>query len=156
MKWCGSNLLQLAIGSTAISMGILLATLYGRPLYREPVVTAPPLDAASLASVCPVLRPASPCVALLALMTLPLLNRVYVAAVGSGLGGHADARGSGGRVVCCQPTILMGASLPAIVRLIKRHAFGHGMVGLPVRRQHGGSGDRMPPGGLLLIAGISV
>ncbi len=111
------QLLQLAIGSTAISMGILLATYMGglcigslwlprRRWMQHPLRVYAGLEAGIAVF------------ALLALMTLPLLNRVYVAAAGSGLGGML-MRGvlAGGCLL--PPTILMGASLPAIVRLIK-------------------------------------
>ena len=50
------------------------------------------------------------------------------------------------------PTILMGASLPAIVRWIEIHAARRLLVGPAVRRQHGGRGVRMPAGGLLSAA----
>ena len=111
------QLLQLAIGSTAISMGILLATYMGglcigslwlphRRWMQHPLRVYAGLEAGIAVF------------ALLALMTLPLLNRVYVAAAGSELGGML-MRGvlAGGCLL--PPTILMGASLPAIVRLIK-------------------------------------
>ena len=111
------QLLQLAIGSTAISMGIFLATYMGglcigslwlprRRWMQHPLRVYAGLEAGIAVF------------ALLALMTLPLLNRVYVAAAGSGLGGML-MRGvlAGGCLL--PPTILMGASLPAIVRLIK-------------------------------------
>src|SRR5258706_15339258 len=119
MKCCGADgqLQQLAIGSTAISMGILLATYMGglcigslwlprRRWMQHPLRVYAGLEAGIAVF------------ALLALMTLPLLNRVYVAAAGSGLGGMV-MRGvlAGG---CLLPaTILMGACLPAIVRLLK-------------------------------------
>ena len=111
------QLLQLAIGSTAISMGILLATYMGglcigslwlprRRWMQHPLRVYAGLEAGIAVF------------ALLALMTLPLLNRVYVAAAGSGLGGML-MRGVLAGACLLPPTILMGASLPAIVRLIK-------------------------------------
>ncbi len=111
------QLLQLAIGSTAISMGILLATYMGGLcigslwLPRRRRVQHPLRVYAGLEAGIAVF-------ALLALMTLPLLNRVYVAAAASGLVGML-MRGvlAGGCLL--PPTILMGASLPAIARSIK-------------------------------------
>jgi len=111
------QLLQLAIGSTAISMGILLATYMGglcigslwlprRRWMQHPLRVYAGLEAGIAVF------------ALLALMTLPLLNRVYVAAAGGGLGGML-MRGVLAGACLLPPTILMGASLPAIVRLIK-------------------------------------
>src|SRR5258708_32749474 len=70
--------------------------------------------------------------ALPALMTLPLLNRVYVAAAGSGLGGML-MRGvlAGGCLL--PPPGLMGASLPAVVRLIQGTPSGLACWGDPYR-----------------------
>ncbi len=111
------QLLQLAIGSTAISMGILLATYMSglcigslwfprRRWMQHPLRVYAGLEAGIAVF------------AVLALMTLPLLNRVYVAAAGSGLGGML-MRGLLAGACLLPPTILMGASLPAIVRMIK-------------------------------------
>ena len=110
------QLLQLTIGSTAISMGILLATYMGglcigslwlpRRLTQHPLRVFAGLEAGIAAF------------ALLALMTLPMLNCVYVAAAGSGLGGLL-MRGVLAGWCLLPPTILMGASLPPLVRLIK-------------------------------------
>ena len=111
------QLLQLVIGSTSVSMGILLATYMGglfigslwlpRLQWRQhPLRVYAGLEAGiALFS-------------LLVLVTLPLLNRVYVAAAGDGLGGMLLR---GFLAACCMlpPTILMGASLPAIVRWIE-------------------------------------
>ena len=89
--------------------------------------------------------------ALLALMTLPLLNRACRGG-GKRAGRHADARRSGGGCLL-PPTILMGASLPAIVGcLIKGTPSGIACGGATRTAATRWSGDRMPPGGLLLIA----
>ena len=111
------QLLQLSIGSTSISIGILLATYMGGLcigslwLPRRRWTQHPLRVYAGLEAGIAVL-------ALLTLITLPLLNRLYVSAAGSGLGGML-MRGvlAGGCLL--PPTILMGASLPAIVRWIK-------------------------------------
>ena len=111
------QLLQLVIGSTSVSMGILLATYMGglfigslwlpRLQWRQhPLRVYAGLEAGiALFS-------------LLVLVILPLLNRVYVAAAGDGLGGMLLR---GFLAACCMlpPTILMGASLPASVRWIE-------------------------------------
>ena len=109
--------LQLIIGSTSISMGIVLATYMGglcigslwlprRRWTQHPLRVYAGLEVGIAVF------------ALLTLITLPLLNRLYVSAAGSGLGGML-MRGvlAGGCLL--PPTILMGASLPAIVRWIK-------------------------------------
>ncbi len=111
------QLLQLAIGSTSVSMGILLATYMGglcigslwlpRLKWKQhPLRVYAGLEAGIALF------------GLLVLGTLPLLNRVYVAAAGDGFGGMLMR---GFLAACCMlpSTILMGASLPAIVRWIE-------------------------------------
>jgi spermidine synthase len=111
------QLLQLAIGSTSVSMGILLATYMGGLCIgslwlprlkskQHPLRVYAGLEAGIAAF------------GLLVLVTLPLLNSVYVAVAADGLGGMLMR---GFLAACCMlpPTILMGASLPAIVRWIE-------------------------------------
>jgi spermidine synthase len=110
------QLLQLAIGSTAVSLGILLATFMGGlcigsyllPRYlprthMHPVMVYAVIEAGIAA------------LGLLQLVLIPLIDDLYVA------GARSGAPGMVLRAVICAisllpPTILMGASLPAIVR----------------------------------------
>lgn len=112
------QLLQLAIGSTAVSMGFLLATFMGglcigslglprvRGLKRHPLQVYGALELGIGA------------LGLLVLWCLPLIDRVYIAGAAHGLPGMM-LRGIISAVCMLPPTILMGASLPAIVRWIK-------------------------------------
>ena len=108
------QLLQLAIGSTAVSLGILLATYMGglclgsillpRLRRREhPLRVYAALEAGI--GACGVL----------ALLLIPLVGRVYFAWAPHGLGGML-VRGVVAAICLLPPTVLMGASLPAIAR----------------------------------------
>jgi spermidine synthase len=111
------QLLQLAIGSTSVSMGILLATYMGGLCIGS--LWLPRLNwKQHPLRVYAGLEAGIALFGLLVLVILPLLNSVYVAVAGDGLGGMLMR---GFLAACCMlpPTILMGASLPAIVRWIE-------------------------------------
>jgi spermidine synthase len=108
------QLLQLAIGSTAVSLGVLLATYMGGlcigslALPRLRTRLHPLRVYAALEAGIGVLG-------VVVLGLIPLIDRIYVAGPATGLGGMLM------RAFFCMfcllpPTILMGASLPAIVR----------------------------------------
>ena len=108
------QMLQLAIGSTAVSMGFLLATYMGGlcigsvllPRYKfkvHPLKVYAALEAGIAAF------------GILALALIPLVDRVYFAGFGYGLMGMI-LRALVAAICLLPPTILMGASLPAIVR----------------------------------------
>ncbi|MES1258675.1 MAG: SAM-dependent methyltransferase, partial [Acidobacteriota bacterium] len=109
--------LQLAIGSTSVSLGVLLATYMGglcigslwlprRRFTQHPLKIYAALEAGI--ALC----------ALLVHLGLPYLSRVYVVGAESGLPGML-LRGLLSAVCMLPRTILMGASLPAIVRWIE-------------------------------------
>ncbi len=113
------QLLQLVIGSTSVSLGILLATFMGglcigsiwlprlRLLQRNPLQVYAVLELGIAAC------------ALLVQAGLPLLSRVYVVGAEHGLPGML-LRGILAAICMLAPTILMGASLPTIVRASER------------------------------------
>lgn len=112
------QLLQLVIGSTSVSLGILLATFMGglcigsvwlprlRMLQRNPLRAYGALELGIAAC------------ALLVQAGLPLLSRVYIAGAEHGLPGML-LRGVLAAICMLAPTILMGASLPTIVRAVE-------------------------------------
>jgi spermidine synthase len=112
------QLLQLAIGSTAVSMGVLLATFMGglclgsagfprlRALRQHPLRVYALLEAGI--AVCGVG----------VLQIIPYVDRVYVAGAEHGLP-NMLLRGLFASLCMLPPTVLMGASLPAIVRWIE-------------------------------------
>jgi spermidine synthase len=110
------HLLQLAIGSTAISLGILLATFMGGLCLgstllprllprtrRHPLQVYAGIEAAI--ALC----------GLAELVLIPLIDRLYISGAQEGVAGMLT-RGLVCAVVLLPPTMLMGASLPAIVR----------------------------------------
>ena len=109
------QLLQLAIGSTAVSLGVLLATFMGglclgsigfprlRVGERHPLRIYAALETGI--ALC----------GILVLMGMPYLDRIYIAGAEHGLPGML-LRGLLASICLLPPTILMGASLPAIVR----------------------------------------
>jgi spermidine synthase len=117
------QMLQLSIGSTSVSLGILLATYMGGlcigSLWLPRLKwTGHPLHLyAALEAGIGIL-------AALVQISLPLLNRVYFAGAEHGLPGML-LRGGLAAVCMLAPTILMGASLPAVVRWVEsRHTAG--------------------------------
>ena len=111
------QLLTLAIGSTAVSLAILLAAFMGGLF----------LGSSGFARFAPRSNPLRSYAALefgialfglLVLVGMPLIGRIYIAAVVPGL---PDMLLRGAMATFCMlpPTILMGASLPAIARWVE-------------------------------------
>jgi spermidine synthase len=111
------QLLQLAIGSTSVSLGILLATFMGGlcigsiwfpriRLAQHPLKTYAALELGIAA------------LAVLVQWSLPSLNRLYIAGAEHGMPGMLW-RGVLAALCMLPATILMGASLPAIVRWLR-------------------------------------
>jgi spermidine synthase len=123
------QLLQLAIGSTAVSMGVLLATFMGGLCIGSLALPRLPLRGQHPLRVYAWLEAGIAAFGLLVLVTLPLINRVYVAGLASGLPGML-LRGILAAACMLIPTILMGASLPAIARWIEATAEGVSWWGL--------------------------
>ena len=112
------QLLPLAIGSTSVSLGILLAAFMGglcigslwlpRVLpSRHPLEIYAALELGI--GVC----------AILVQFGLPLLNRIYITGAEHGLPGML-LRASLAGICLLPPTILMGASFPVIIRWVER------------------------------------
>jgi spermidine synthase len=124
------QLLQLVIGSTAISLGVLLATFMGglcvgsvalpRMLarkWRHPLLVYALIEAGI--GVC----------GIVVLFGMPLVDGIYSAAVGHGMPAILF------RAIVCAvclmpPTLLMGASLPAIARWIETSPRGVSWLGM--------------------------
>ncbi len=146
------QLLQLAIGSTAVSLGFLLATFMGGLCLGS--LGLPRLRAAAKQHplrIYAALELGIGILGVLVLWCLPLIDRVYIAGAAHGLPGML-LRGFISAVCLLPPTILMGASLPAIVGWIEVHAARRLVVGPAVRRQYRGRGLRLPARRLLPAA----
>jgi spermidine synthase len=113
------QLLQLAIGSTSVSLGFLLATFMGGlclgslllPRLLRERAAHPLLIYAGIEAAIGVLG-------LIELLVIPGITWVYLAGAAAGFSGML-LRGLVATVCLLPPTMLMGASLPAIVRWVK-------------------------------------
>src|ERR1700691_3956773 len=122
------QLLQLVIGSSAVSLGLLLAAYMGGLC----------LGSAALARVVPARHHPMRVYALLelgiaafgivALFGVSLVGRLYVAGATSGLT-EVVLRGAVAAVCLLPPTLLMGASLPAIARSVEATPKGVSRLG---------------------------
>ena len=123
------HFLQLAIGSSAVSLGVLLATFMGGlclgsiALPRLGWVKQHPLR------VYAVIELGIALFAILVLAGIPLIDRIYVAGAEHGLPSML-LRSLVAAVCLLPPTILMGASLPAMSRWIKATPRGASWWGL--------------------------
>ncbi|MEP7352327.1 MAG: fused MFS/spermidine synthase [Acidobacteriota bacterium] len=110
------QMLQLALGSTSISMGFLLASFMGGlcigsialPRYKT---NLHPLKLYAYIEI------GIAILGLLVLLFLPLLDSIYIAASGAGIP-NMILRAMFAGICLLPPTILMGASLPAAARWI--------------------------------------
>src|ERR1035437_6988115 len=123
------QLLQLAIGSTAGSLGVLLATFMGGLCVGS--VGLPRLGFARRhpLRIYAVLEVGIALCGILVLFGLPYIDRMYVAGAEHGMPGML-LRGLISAVCLLPPTVLMGASLPAIVRWVESTPRGVSWWGL--------------------------
>ena len=122
------QLLQLVIGSSAISLGILLGTFMGGmcagSLLLPRVMSSRHHPLRVYASI----ELAIGTVGVLVLWLMPLVGRVYIAWGGDGLTGLL-VRGAVAAVCLLPPTLLMGATLPAAGRLVDTTPAGTSWLG---------------------------
>ncbi|HKQ87073.1 MAG TPA: fused MFS/spermidine synthase [Candidatus Acidoferrales bacterium] len=111
------QLLQLAIGSTSVSLGILLATFMGGLCIGSIWLPRLQLRQHPL-KIYAALEFGIGLFAVFVQLSLPYLNRAYVSGAEHGLPGML-LRGLLAAICMLPPTILMGGSLPAITRWIE-------------------------------------
>lgn len=124
------QMLQLAVGSTAVSMGFLLAAFMGGlglgsiawPRLSRYAQVHPLRIYAALEAGIGILG-------LLVLWYIPLIERAYIAGFQEGLSNQV-LRGLLAMVCLLPPTVLMGASLPALSRWIEMNQRGVSWWGL--------------------------
>jgi spermidine synthase len=122
------QLLQLVIGSTAVSLGVLLGTFMGGmclgsfALPRVVSAREHPLRVYALMEL------AIGLIAILVLLGLPAIGGLYAAGVGYGLPGIL-LRGIVCGLCLLPPTLLMGATLPAISRWVETTPEGISWLG---------------------------
>jgi spermidine synthase len=123
------QLLQLAIGSTAVSLGILLATFMSGLCIGSIWFPRTRYSRMHPLQIYAYLELGIALLGILVLTGIPLIDRVYIAGAGYGVLGML-MRGFIACLVMLPPTILMGASLPAIVRWVESTPRGVSWWGL--------------------------
>src|SRR5450432_4506151 len=123
------QLLQLAVGATSVSMGVLLATFMGGLCLGSIGLPRFVSSRQHPLRVYAYLEIGIGVFGVLVLLSLPLVQRVYIAGAEHGMPGML-LRGFIAAVCMLPPTVLMGASLPAIVRWIKSTPEGVSWWGL--------------------------
>ncbi len=122
------QLLQLVIGSSAVSVGVLLGTFMGGMCLGSLWLPRAISDRRHPLRVYALLELGVGACGLVLLIAMPLVGRVYFAAGGGGVGGLL-ARGIVAAVCLLPPTVLMGATLPAVSRWIETTPEGVSWLG---------------------------
>ena len=123
------QLLQSVIGSSAVSLGLLLAAYMGGLCLGSAAL--PRLVSARYhpMRVYALLELGIGAFGILALFGVPLIGRIYLAGATSGMPGVV-LRGMVAAVCLLPPTLLMGGSLPAIARWVESTPTGVSRLGL--------------------------
>ena len=122
------QLLQLVVGSSAISLGVLLGTFMGGMCLGSLALSffVPTRQHPLRVYAC--LELGIGLIGLLALVGMPLISNVYTSWAGSGLAGFM-LRGIIAAICLLPPTLLMGATLPAISRWVEATPEGVSWLG---------------------------
>ncbi len=124
------QLLQLVIGSSAVSLGLLLAAYMGGLCLGSVAFAKLVSTRQHPMRVYAFLELGIAALGIVALFGVPLVSRIYVAGAGqTGLAGLI-LRGAVAAVCLLPPTVLMGASLPAIARWVETTPRGVSWLGL--------------------------
>ncbi|MFI5107146.1 MAG: hypothetical protein ACHP79_19650, partial [Terriglobales bacterium] len=123
------QLLQLVIGSSAVSLGVLLATFMGGLCLGSLLLPRLKLGGQHPLRVYGKLELGIAACGILVLFLMPLVDSVYTSAVGHGMPAIL-LRALVSGLCLLPPTFLMGASLPAASRWIKASPEGVGMLGM--------------------------
>ncbi len=123
------QLLQLVIGSSAVSLGVLLGTYMGGMCLGSVLLSRVISRREHPLRVYGLLELGIGFFGIAVLFVIPMLNGIYTAAVGDGLPSIL-LRGVVAGVCLLPPTVLMGASLPAIGRWVESTPMGVSWLGL--------------------------
>jgi len=122
------QMLELFVGSSSVSIGVLLGTFMGGMClgsFLLPRIISPrqhPLRVYAL------LELSIGVIGLLLLVIMPLVGRVYVSWGGYGITGYL-LRGLAASICLLPPTLLMGATLPAVARWVQTTPNGVSWLG---------------------------
>jgi spermidine synthase len=122
------QLLQLVIGSSAVSLGVLLGTFMGGMCLGSLALPRIISQRHHPLRVYALLELGTGIIGVAVLFGMPYVDRLYVASVGHGLPGIL-LRGAVCAVCLLPPTLLMGATLPAIARWIEATPQGVSWLG---------------------------
>jgi spermidine synthase len=122
------QLLQLVVGSSAVSLGVLLGTYMGGMCLGSLLLPRYVSARKHPLRVYAIIEGGIGVCGLLLLVILPLLDHLYAAIGGSGLFGML-MRALVAAVCLLPPTLLMGASLPAIARYVESSPRGVSWLG---------------------------
>jgi spermidine synthase len=122
------QLLQLVVGSSAVSLGVLLGTYMGGMCLGSLLLPRYVSARGHPLRVYAIIEGGIGVCGLLVLLILPLLDHLYAAIGGSGLLGIL-LRALVAAVCLLPPTLLMGASLPAIARYVESSRRGVSWLG---------------------------
>jgi spermidine synthase len=122
------QLLQLVIGSSVVSLGILLGTFMGGMCIGSLLLPRIVSSRDHPLRVYAALELGIGTIGLLILWGMPLVGRVYTAWAGGG-GGGLFVRGLIAAVALLPPTLLMGATLPAVARWVETTPRGVSWLG---------------------------
>jgi spermidine synthase len=123
------QLLQLVIGSSAVSLGLLLAAYMGGLCLGSIALPRLVSTRRNPLRVYALLELGIAAFGIIALFGVPLIARIYVAGATTGLFGLV-LRGTIAAACLLPPTCLMGASLPAISRWVETTPRGVSWLGL--------------------------
>ena len=122
------QLLQLVIGSSAVSLGVLLGTFMGGMCLGSLLFPRVVRDREHPLRLYAYLELGIGAIGLLVLAGMPLVGGVYTAWAGSGVVGVL-LRGLAAGICLLPPTLLMGATLPAISRWVESTPRGVAWLG---------------------------
>jgi spermidine synthase len=122
------QLLQLVVGSSAVSLGVLLGTYMGGMCLGSLLLPRYVSARVHPLRVYAIIEGGIGVCGLLVLLVLPLLSHLYAAIGGGGLFGFLTRALIAG-VCLLPPTLLLGASLPAIARYVESSPRGVSWLG---------------------------
>jgi spermidine synthase len=122
------QLLQLTIGSSAVSLGVLLGTFMGGMCLGSILLPRWVSSRHHPLKVYAYLELAIAVVGILVLFLMPLLTGIYTAIAGTGIVGLL-LRGLAAAVCLLPPTLAMGATLPAMARWVRTTPEGVSWLG---------------------------
>jgi len=122
------QLLQLVVGSSAVSLGVLLGTYMGGMCLGSLLLPRYVSAGKHPLRVYAIIEGGIGVCGLLVLLILPLLDHLYASIGGSGLSGIL-VRALVAAVCLLPPTLLLGASLPAIARYVESSPQGVSWLG---------------------------